>query len=86
MILSASRGIHLVGKGSSKITTSWKVRNEIGKNEFGKFEPKLKRGMVAPEQVFKKVSGKFGIFGLLNIIYYLLNTALKTFQLWYFPT
>ena len=28
-------------KGQLENTRSWKVRNEIGKNEVGKFEPKL---------------------------------------------
>ena len=43
-------GIHEVGKGGWKKreagnfkleTLSWKVRNEMKKNEVGKFEPKL---------------------------------------------
>jgi len=34
-------GIYVVGMGSWKKTRSWKVRNEIGKNEVGKFQPKL---------------------------------------------
>ena len=38
-------GILLVGKGSWKNEKlkllGWKVRNEIGKNEVGKLEPKL---------------------------------------------
>ena len=39
------RGMHVVEKGSSENEKleflSRKVRNEIGKNEAGKFEPKL---------------------------------------------
>ena len=43
--LETKRGILVVGKGSWKKREvrilSWKVQNEAGKNEVGKFEPKL---------------------------------------------
>ena len=36
------KGIRVVGKGIWEERVSWKVQNEIGQIEVGKFEPKLK--------------------------------------------
>ena len=56
--LNTAQGIREVGKGSWKVL-SWKVQNEIGKIEVGKFEPKLESTTEIGSCKVTYVVGKF---------------------------